>query len=1259
MAGLWADDFGWYTSTAQLLRYWSSKTEVGTITLGAYGRNGGPGIRLAGALGDDITIDGLPASGNVAIQFGCVRILSDDAVGDVLMGIRSGGGFQTTLNRKPDGTIGIYNTYPALTGLIASSTYVLPTGPEAFVRLAWKVTLAAAGAVKVYVWEEGDTAPRVVINASGVDTRALGTSVWDGLHFGAATTPGSTDWSEVGGMDGSGTRWNDLFVRPPMVSHFHPIAAGAATQWTPNIGANFEAVDDAAADDDTTRVASSTVGQDDLYAFETVPLTRALGFGVLVPVAKQDAGGTNHLTPLARQGSTTTAGTALTLTTSYLAKPTVYQQAPDAAAWTPANWNAMQWGQRRSGSAGEVRVTQLVTILVSWEAASCSGGNVPTPSTPPAGEDLSGLRRSFHPWFEHDTDTGLEGHAKDVPLNHAPSYRGGKKSARVTGFGEITQQLSPPGQGYQSNGCAVSLREADHHWRAREANEERFFNTEGRICLASDEVGRAAGTPHVVMRGALIEFTPKAGLRREAQFLDVLARDFREFGQEEPLLTEKFKDLFPDIAEDLREVRVPRRYGRYSGGLSDSPAPVPSGDPARGAVFDPVTATRLFGFESLTAGPAAPTLLTVAEEAGGTIGLTHTPYNRLGFCAWCVDGSGNEGDPYPFYESVEQTITGNGKQYRVTVTLPTGPLPAKVRVAIAGIYFRPIWFHYIEIDPSVTTQVVFTNADIWTGEGFADGGLSAGGVRITYYNLFEYALLFKYADGVSARSAVCVGPRSSAYRRPIRCSGTIPSGATPQEIIALRRPTGGEFRRMLVGPITTVDEAGRVYVVDDFTSAALQDTPERYLRPRGALPAYDTGLTESIPGYGIGWVPFCVHGAPSHAVLKIYAGSTLLTAGRYGVDVMAPGPPGSTALAAWDAAFATRYRPYGGLETTTLYLRGPLVAAHRDGSAPITVDLCAIEDGGDGWGSTIRYFGRQVFHAFNNYVFNRTKPAGSWNALATFSDGVSKLAVFVAALEAVETKQLGAPLEGHLSLEGDITPRELARLVGLHGLWEGTDEHGRLTVIRVDDTPDLSTAFAYEHVRSVMGPIDIDRRTTADMCNSLPSSGAWDYVDGAFTVVDDPYTAGDSIAKYEITMPKPTREMKFLQDAAARRDIVAREVLLFKDPPTYVGWWTNYVGRMPHSDVGRVVLLTDVEGIGANGYVQQPILLLRRRLALDRGLVYLWGLDLGRVVNKVARLTAPGQVAYTAATTTEKNRYLFLSGATGLMSDGTKAPRLR
>lgn len=893
----------------------------------------------------------------------------------------------------------------------------------------------------------------------------------------------------------------------------------------------------------------------------------------------------------------------------------------DSPYWEHVNWCTY-------GKMSDIAVSTGTVV------PDCTGGTVTTPEDPPDGEDLSGLRRDFTPWLELDTEAGEEGHAQHAPLNHHPDYYTGRKSPRVESWGDVTQQLARPGEGYRSSGCTVVLGESDHFWRGRQGGGEEFFDLDGFIRLTSAEVGAAQGVPHTVMRGALVGFPPKPGLRREAHFLDALARDFREYGEEEPLLKERWKDLFPAVADAWREVRVPRRYGRYSGGLSDFPPPIPSGDPARGALFDAATNTRVFGYDNMPSGPPAPIGLTIAEEDGGTIGLAHVPHNILAFVAWCVDSEGHEGDPFPFHTYIQKTITGNGKQYRGTVTLGGGPLPHRVRVAIGPIYYRPDYAHYIEIDPSVTLEVVFTHCDAWTGAGFADGGLSAGGTRITWPSyVHEYVLLFRYVDGISAQTLSCLGPRAAPYRRPARLSGLDPGTGTPLELIALKK-VGGQYRKMIVGPVTTVDEAGRPYVVDDFTGAHEVDTPEAYLRPRGALPVVDSGQEESIPGYDDGWVPFGVQGAPSHAVLKIYAGSSVIPDSAYGKTVMAPGPVGSVAQTHWDAAFPDRFRMYGGLETTTIYLRGSIVTNAREhpDTNGITVDLCGIEDLGNGRGSTIRGFGQQVLHAYNNYGLHRAKPPGAWNLIATFSDGVSKLAGFVAALEAVEVKQFGARIDGNLSLDGDVTFRGLDQLVGQHGLWRGVDEHGRLTCIRIDLMPDVSSAQHYEHERSIFGSIDIDDQPLANMVNVLPSSGEYDHVAGAYTVIDEPYEATDSIERYGVRMTKPTREFPFITSATVRRAIVANEVLLWKHPPRLVGWWTNYLGRMPHSDVGRTVLLTDVEGIGITGYVRQPIVILKRVPSLQRGLVYLWGLDIGRTLYSGARWTAPAAPDWSTAT---------------------------
>lgn len=345
MAARFAFGSGWYLKSQQL-RYFTSETEGGTIQVGPYGRGGSPGIRLSGDYSDDVTIDGLSTSGDTCIVQADVRISEDDGIGDVLLGIRSGGNFQCTVNRKADGTLGVYNTYPALTGLIASSTEVFPLGTH--VHFGVKAVIAASGSILIHVWEDGDVAAQVFINATGIDTRGLGSGTWDGVHFGAAVASGTTDWSNGIVMDGSGSVNNDL-LGPADVFERHVTAQGAHTDSTPSTGFDrADMVDDTTADDDITVNHFYAADTLDTFTVQPAPFPdRQVAFSILVLVAKK-AGGSPTLAPVARQDSSDTIGPAASLTSDYAAYFTPYDTAPDGTSWTPEIWNAIEWGGKRT-----------------------------------------------------------------------------------------------------------------------------------------------------------------------------------------------------------------------------------------------------------------------------------------------------------------------------------------------------------------------------------------------------------------------------------------------------------------------------------------------------------------------------------------------------------------------------------------------------------------------------------------------------------------------------------------------------------------------------------------------------------------------------------------------------------------------------------------------------------------------------------------------------------------------------------------------
>lgn len=71
-------------------------------------------------------------------------------------------------------------------------------------------------------------------------------------------------------LDSSGSVNND-FLGEIRIDTIYPSGAGTHTDWTPNTGDNYAAVDEAPPDRDTTYVSGDASGEKDLYAFTDLP----------------------------------------------------------------------------------------------------------------------------------------------------------------------------------------------------------------------------------------------------------------------------------------------------------------------------------------------------------------------------------------------------------------------------------------------------------------------------------------------------------------------------------------------------------------------------------------------------------------------------------------------------------------------------------------------------------------------------------------------------------------------------------------------------------------------------------------------------------------------------------------------------------------------------------------------------------------------------------------------------------------------------
>jgi hypothetical protein len=146
-------------------------------------------------------------------------------------------------------------------------------------------------------------------------------------------------------MDNTGDSPQNDFLGDCRVDVIRPNGAGANADFTPSAGSNYENVDEATPDDDSTHNSSGTVGHQDSYALPSLSAGGTI-FGVksLICIAKDDAGakGAKILT---RSNSTYYKSDEINPPTDYKSFGKVYQNNPDdSLAWQESDIAGMEVG---------------------------------------------------------------------------------------------------------------------------------------------------------------------------------------------------------------------------------------------------------------------------------------------------------------------------------------------------------------------------------------------------------------------------------------------------------------------------------------------------------------------------------------------------------------------------------------------------------------------------------------------------------------------------------------------------------------------------------------------------------------------------------------------------------------------------------------------------------------------------------------------------------------------------------------------------
>lgn len=328
MALQFFDGFDHYNTTALLAAKWGS---ILSSPLFVTGRGGvGQGVRLYSGRACTRNVSGSPATIICGFAYkylggsnsSILRILDGATVHFQL--------YYDSVN----GAIGAYRN-TTLLGSSAPGTAGAAASGHIYIEL--KVTISdtvGVGEVRV----NGAT----VLSLTGQDTRnAAAAQITSVQLYGGM----DSEYDDFYLCDTTGSVNND-FLGDVKIVPLYPDAAGDSTQFTPLSGSNYQNVDEAIADGDTTYVESSTVGHKDLYTFGNLSFTpeSILGVQAIACVRKDDAG-TREVRAVTKAGSTTRNGPTFAPSTTYGIAMDIMETNPaDSAAWERADVDALQAG---------------------------------------------------------------------------------------------------------------------------------------------------------------------------------------------------------------------------------------------------------------------------------------------------------------------------------------------------------------------------------------------------------------------------------------------------------------------------------------------------------------------------------------------------------------------------------------------------------------------------------------------------------------------------------------------------------------------------------------------------------------------------------------------------------------------------------------------------------------------------------------------------------------------------------------------------
>jgi hypothetical protein len=150
-----------------------------------------------------------------------------------------------------------------------------------------------------------------------------------------------------------------------------PDGAGASAQFSPLAGSNFQNVDDAGIDGDTTYNFSSSANFIDSFTYGAMPWSSAEIYAVTVSAIVRLGTSAPTIRTKTRISAAYFNGATFATTASYAPYETIYEDSPSTTNnWTDTEINAAEFGYERVAGAGQIRVTKSFIEVFGEEAST-------------------------------------------------------------------------------------------------------------------------------------------------------------------------------------------------------------------------------------------------------------------------------------------------------------------------------------------------------------------------------------------------------------------------------------------------------------------------------------------------------------------------------------------------------------------------------------------------------------------------------------------------------------------------------------------------------------------------------------------------------------------------------------------------------------------------------------------------------------------------------------------------------------------------